>query len=335
MRTTLVERRLEDSPLRRLASEAGDLLAEAIGTSRTLTSELSPLVLRDRGLIAALEWLARWMGERHGLRVDVDLDRGAEPAEEAVRLALFEAARELLLTVSRHTGARRAWVEAERDGDGRLRLVVSDDGQGFEAEPSVPDPDGGGSGLFGLRERISWLGGTVSVDGAPGGGTSVAVTVPARLDERVIAAVTAPPIRVTPSVAQEIRVLLVDDHEMVRQGLATMLEFEPDIVIVGEAANGREALRLARSLRPDVILMDITMPVMDGLEATRRISAEVPGVRVIGVSLHESSDMARAMAEAGAVGYLSKAGPTDRLVHEIRAVVRGLPASADARSGSH
>jgi len=339
MRITLAERRLEDGALQRTVNEAGELLAEAIGTSRTITAELSPLVLQDRGLIAALDWLARWMGEKHGLRVEVELDRGAEPADEAVRLTLFEAARELLRNVATHARVRHARLLARRDGHGQVQLLVRDEGRGFEAAEVLAGPsrEGRGFGLFGLRERIAWLGGQLVIDAAPGAGTTVTVTVPARLDERVIAPVAAAPARLAelPSGPTDIRVLLVDDHEMVRQGLATMLDFEPDIVVVGEAANGREALRLTHALRPDVVIMDITMPVMDGLEATRRISAEVPGVRVIGVSLHESSDMARAMQEAGAVGFLSKAGPTDRLVHEIRAAARGLPATADVAANTH
>src|SRR5690606_38086692 len=107
-----------------------------------------------------------------------------------------------------------------------------------------------------------------------------------------------------------IRVLLVDDHQVVRRGLAGLLRDEPGIEIVGEAADGQEAVEQALRLQPDVIIMDVSMPRMNGIDATRAIVTELPQVAVIGMSMHDQADLAQSMRAAGAVTSLTKGGPT-------------------------
>ncbi len=102
------------------------------------------------------------------------------------------------------------------------------------------------------------------------------------------------------------RVLLVDDHTVVRHGLRLLLEQERDVEIVGDAANGRHAVELARQLQPDLILMDVSMPEMDGIEATRIIHAEAPTICVIGLSMFQHDPHAEAMRDAGAMDYVPK-----------------------------
>ena len=114
------------------------------------------------------------------------------------------------------------------------------------------------------------------------------------------------------------RILLADDHSLVRQSLAHVLSREPDLEIVGEAWDGKLAVEVARELRPDVVLMDISMPVMDGIEATRRICAECPAVRVIGLSMFTHAEQARPMLDAGAAGYVCKTDAPDVLLKAIR-----------------
>jgi CheY-like chemotaxis protein len=118
----------------------------------------------------------------------------------------------------------------------------------------------------------------------------------------------------------KIRILLADDHGIIRQGLALLLGIQPDLEVVGEAANGEAAIELARASRPDVVIMDIGMPVMNGIEATKAIVSQFPEIHVIGLSMYDEARRAAAMLEAGADAYLSKAGPTEELVSTIRRV---------------
>jgi DNA-binding NarL/FixJ family response regulator len=114
-----------------------------------------------------------------------------------------------------------------------------------------------------------------------------------------------------------IRVLLADDHKTIRDGLVILLERNSDVKVIGQAENGRMALELARELKPDVILMDVSMPVLDGIEATRIITSELH-TPVIGISMHNvHGDEARSMREAGAVDYLSKSGPPELFIAAI------------------
>ena len=122
--------------------------------------------------------------------------------------------------------------------------------------------------------------------------------------------------------ASPIRVLLADDHPVIRNGLAMLLDEEPDLEVVGQASDGEEAVELADQLQPDVVLMDITMPKLNGIDATRKISDELPWIRVIGLSMHEYADVAAAMMEAGAVGYVAKGTPAEFLLDAIRKLSR-------------
>jgi DNA-binding NarL/FixJ family response regulator len=123
-------------------------------------------------------------------------------------------------------------------------------------------------------------------------------------------------------VEKKIRIALVDDHIVVRQGLTGLLRAELDIEIIGEASDGQSAIDLIRQLRPDVVLMDIGMPGMDGIQATRIIHKELPEVRVIGLSMFQDEEQQTAMCAAGAVAYLTKSGPSEALIKAIRTCVR-------------
>lgn len=120
-----------------------------------------------------------------------------------------------------------------------------------------------------------------------------------------------------------VRVLLVDDHKMMREGLRSLLANEPDIEVVGEASDGRSALDLVRSLSPDVVVMDVGMPELNGVEAARRIRAEHPGVKVIALSTHTDKRYVHHMLEAGACGYVLKIAAHEELLRAVRAASLG------------
>lgn len=123
-----------------------------------------------------------------------------------------------------------------------------------------------------------------------------------------------------------IRIVVVDDHEMVRRGLATFLRTSPDFVLVGEAANGQEAIERCRELLPNVVLMDLMMPEMDGFTAIALLREQLPDVRVIALSSSNDALTVATAARAGAVGYLSKSISNDELATAIRAAAEGKPA---------
>jgi len=121
----------------------------------------------------------------------------------------------------------------------------------------------------------------------------------------------------------KIRILLVDDHTILRSGIRSLLEDEPGMSVIGEAEDGRTAVSMACQLKPDVVIMDIAMPLLNGLEATRQIKAQCPGVRVLILTMHDNEEYIRQVLEAGAMGYILKDAAARELISAIRSVYRG------------
>lgn len=294
------------------------LTEQAIDACRTLAVGLSPPVLHDGDLVAALRWLARHMKSQHGLDTRVTANATPDLPEE-LRVLLFEVARELLFNVATHAGVNWADLElAWRDND--LCLTVTDQGRGCDPA-AIERPDRESVGLFSVRERLAGLGGSLRIERPDTGGLRVCVALPvpqasvARDAERRTERAT---VDRTPAPPATLRVLLADDHQILRQGLAEVLSTQPGIEVVGQASDGIEAVEAARRLRPDAVLMDISMPRMGGIDATRIICDELPGTRVVGLSMHDQADMASAMRAAGAEAYLNKADPLHQLLNALR-----------------
>ena len=130
-----------------------------------------------------------------------------------------------------------------------------------------------------------------------------------------------------------IRILLADDHRLFREGLRSLLEKEPDVEVVVEAENGRAAVELAGDLKPDVVAMDISMPDLNGMEATRQIAKQVPGTKVIGLSMHSDRHFVEEMLKVGASGYLLKDCANEEFIRAIRAVATGQTYLSPAVAG--
>ncbi|WP_058557224.1 response regulator [Thiohalocapsa sp. ML1] len=318
-------------------ADVADALKEAIDVSRTLVADLAPLILHEAGLAEALDWLTRRMRERYGLEVRLDLPQPVAPLPEDLRSLVFDGVREALLNTVKHAQCSHASVAVSEPGDGWLCVRIEDDGVGFDAaaqDSGAASP--AGFGLFSMRERLHALGGHVVIDSRCGQGTRVTLSVPrpSATEQRSLDLPATPATATVPdgepALAGDgvLRVLLVDDHTMVRRALAATLEDAPDVVIVGEAADGLDAVHAVEHLQPDVVLMDFAMPRLDGLEATRRIKARWPGVGIIGLSMYDEADRAAAMIEAGASAYLSKTGDIDALLATIRSVGAGLAGAA-------
>lgn len=117
-----------------------------------------------------------------------------------------------------------------------------------------------------------------------------------------------------------IKILLADDHKIIREGLVSLLEQSPGMQVVGQAANGREAMQIARRCRPDIIVMDVSMPELNGMEATSQLIAELPDTKIIALSMHSDKRFVAGMLKAGASGYLLKNAAFDELVDAINTV---------------
>ncbi|MBS1213575.1 MAG: sensory transduction histidine kinase [Proteobacteria bacterium] len=326
MQLSLIKRQ-HPEVIQSTAQGVASILAEALDASRSLTVELCPPVLHQSGLASALTWLAARMREQQQFRLHLRTSNYAEPSNPDDRAFLFEAVRELLLNAVKHSGVREAHLAMIRTKDEQCRIIVEDKGSGFDTANIRPGPSSG-FGLFAIQQRLLYMGGTLEIESTPGRGTRAVLSIPighAETPEAVL--VTASPTDATGRVTirpkdQRIRVILVDDHKIMRQGLSSLLQFENDIEIIAEAENGQRALELARENRPDVVVMDVNMPVMNGIDATRILMKEMPYTKVIALSMHMDGEAANAMREAGAVAYLTKGGPSEDLVEAIRACCR-------------
>lgn len=311
-------------------SEIRRLIEEAIEASRSLTMELAPPILHEVGLAAGLEWLARWKKEKHNLTVHLNVDHRITVDREDLRIFLFQSVRELLFNVVKHAETDEAFVDVQFAKPDQLQISVEDKGRGFDASGAF-DADARGTsgfGLFTIRERLALLGGRLEVQSAPNRGTRFTIEVPIHAEipkheqrpwreagTRLVETEIGGHER-----GERIRVLVVDDHEVMREGLSVLLSGESGMQVIGEASNGVEAVEQALALHPDIVLMDFSLPAMDGVEATRRIKSELPDVEVIGLSMYEEPDRAAAMIGAGASAYLTKSGNSEDLLCTIRAL---------------
>lgn len=313
-------------PEKNIASQvqqAIDLIDEAIAASRDLTIQLSPPILHDAGLTAGIEWLIRSKRQKYGMEVHFQVLGDPMPEREDVRLFVFESVRELLFNAVKHAGVNEAYVTLSFEEPGRLQVTVCDEGLGFDPDTLGPRSKGGRDsfGLFNIQERLVMLGGRFEIDSTPGRGARFTFNVP--LLPRVEQVQTTGNGNWQPGQLKEtdrVRLLLVDDHQMMREGLRSLLEEEEDFEVVGEAADGRQALALAQELQPHIVLMDFSMPNLNGIQATSLIRQELPHIGVIGLSMYEEPDRLQAMLDAGAAAYLTKSGNSDYLLDEIRRV---------------
>ena len=168
-----------ESFVKEAALEIEGLLKEAIDASRSLTAELSPPILHEGGLTAGLEWLARWMADKHNLIVDLSMEKGLPSLPEDLRVLLFESIRELLFNAVKHANVESACVDLRIISAHELQILVSDAGPGFDpAKLKNAGVDGGGFGLFSIKERLSLIGGSMEIDSAPGNGSRFVLTAP-------------------------------------------------------------------------------------------------------------------------------------------------------------
>jgi CheY-like chemotaxis protein len=322
---SLVRHRAQDDRVRADVDQVDAMLREAVEKSRRLSHDLSPAVMNMNDLAEVLRWLVNRVQTQQGLRVSLAVSGDMRLQSEALGAFLFRSAQEMLVNVIKHAHVREAAIRARKVGR-YVCLSVSDQGRGFDPQQLKTAT---GVGLFSIRERTELLGGRMKIQAAPGQGSRLSITVPDGLKKENAVGV-GPRAYPTPAILDNhegpeghhgglpLRVLLVDDHDIVRQGLAALLQEAPGIELVGEAPDGREAINMAMALGPDVVIMDVSMPLMSGDQATQQIKAHLPQTRVIALSMYDESEKKEKMFEAGAEGYILKTVSADELLAAIR-----------------
>ena len=352
MKISQLLRQDHDPDVRTILQDADELLHQSLDYTRSLVSELTPQALYERGLGAALRWLADQMRRQQMLTVEISLDAPELSLPEADAVLLFHSIRELLFNVLKHGKTDQASVSMCYVQN-VLSITVSDHGCGFDVS-GMSDDRSDRFGLLSIRERMTALGGRFDLQSEPGKGTVASLHLPFTASVEIIEGqvaetesppplVNAAPRRTTgpglapPSLGESnvippLRVLIVDDHQMVREGLCCILEEYDDLTVVGEASTGEQALQLAGTLMPEVVIMDMQMPGWNGAESTRRILKEYPSTVVIGLSIQTDPHIAQSMLDAGAAAFLPKETILKELYSAIQTAVHSMTSSRSVTS---
>jgi CheY-like chemotaxis protein len=316
---------------------------EAMEAARTLSLNLFPPILNIAGLPAALTWLAKRTQEQYNVVVNVTADPQANPATSDARILLFEAIRELVFNAVKHAKVDRVAIHLELGPHGTIHVQVSDDGIGFDPTVTLhhQNQHQAGLGLFSIRERLALFGGHLVVQSAPGKGAQFRLMLP-RTNLRHLTTYTVETqhsgtglqdVRTHEAAGgplQVLRILIADDHAVVRAGLRELFTSRPELRVVGEAADGTDAISQALALQPDIIVMDVSMPQMSGIEATRKICSSLPHIQIVGFSTHDDENIERLILGAGAKAYFTKNEGTDRLLTYLLSLVAPVKSNSVA-----
>ncbi len=333
--------RLIDSkkPEREEALNEGRDIVRMIGEEiRTLSYLLHPPLLDESGLGSAVRWYAEGFQKRSGIRLNVNISSDLGRLSTEVEMALFRVVQESLTNVHRYSGSPDAEIRIHETPNS-VKLEVIDHGKGIEAGSARVKVEGIaalGVGIPGMRERLRQLGGQLEVDFGRDG-TRVSASVPlkkARVapppEEPEVAAVATngdsnrDSNRDTATTSDmRRRILIADDHEVMRRGVRGLLESHDEWAVCGEAFEGREVVVKSRELRPDLIIMDINMPGLTGIDAAQQIRKENPNAKILFFSVHESAQTVREVVNAGAQGYVAKSRAGHDLVDAVRNVLDG------------
>lgn len=330
--------------IRDALTESRDVVGKIGEEIRTLSYLLHPPLLDECGLASAVLWYAEGFKKRSGIHLNVTID------EELVRLttdaetALFRVLQESLTNVHRYSGSPNAEIRIFRS-DRDVHLEIVDHGKGIKAgteRPSFAGVPTLGVGIPGMRERIRQLGGQLEVEFS-NEGTRVHASLPVEWPAEEFDAESAgggfgdkenfqTNVRQRPDVRK--RILIADDHEVMRRGVRGLVESQEEWSICGEAIEGNEAVSKTRELRPDLLILDVSMPGVSGIEAALQILKEDPGVKILFFTMHDSPQMMREISNVGAWGYVAKARAGNDLVDAVRLILKGkkfFPRIASAR----
>jgi PAS domain S-box-containing protein len=319
---------LKHPDVQRVLAEAVMLSNECNQEIRTLSYVLHPPLLDELGLSCAVNWFTQGFESRTGIGVHVEIPSDLARLSPDAEVALFRVVQESLTNVHRYSESPTAFVRARAEGS-EVRLEIGDSGKGMNEESTAQSRDSVvtlGVGIQGMRERIRQLSGRLDITSRPGKGTMVTAILPiprhgAGIGQSQDGASASQNGAAAQTNGSRKRVLIADDHEVLRRGIRTMLENAPGLEICGEAVDGREALEKTLAYAPDLVILDINMPIINGLEVCRQILHQKPNTKILVLSVDDSEKIAEEVFMAGAQSYLPKSAAADKLLNEVNALL--------------
>ena len=324
-----------DAATKSALAECQQLTSQVGEEIRTLSYLLHPPLLDELGLSSAVHWYTQGFEKRTGIHVQVEIPRDFPRLPADVETTLFRVIQESLTNVHRYADSAKAFIRVARVGD-EVNLEIGDYGKGIRAELLKSSRNAVaplGVGIQGMKERMRQLSGRLEVTSSPNKGPVVTAALPIREQRTELASMpdrssveeTSNPRGETQETAVSIRrrILIADDHEVLRRGIRTMIESEKDWEVCGEAIDGKEVVDKAAALNPDLIILDINMPVLNGVAAVRQILRNRPQTKILVFSVHDSEQTVRETLSAGAHGYLAKAKAGQELVQVVKLLLSG------------
>ena len=308
--------------------ESRDIVSQIGEEIRTLSYILHPPLLDECGLASAVHWYAEGFQKRSGIKLEVEVDGDFPRLPSDAETTLFRVVQESLTNVHRYSGSSAAKIRMSKDSR-EVLLEVIDYGQGNKSGTARAKLDGQaplGVGIPGMRERLHQLGGELSVDFGTRG-TRVVATLPIKKSAESDAegAEDQTSLSFTMRSAEDARrrILIADDHELMRRGLRGLLESHDEWAVCGEAVEGSEAVRKSTELKPDLVIMDVNLPGLSGIEAAQQIRIEREAAKILFFTVHDSDEIIREIIEVGALGYVAKSRASQDLIEAVRRVLGG------------
>jgi PAS domain S-box-containing protein len=308
--------------------ESREIVSQIGEEIRTLSYILHPPLLDECGLASAVHWYAEGFEKRSGIKLEVRIDADLPRLPADAETTLFRVVQESLTNVHRYSGSSSAEIRISENSN-EVRLEVIDCGHGIKtgtARAGLDGPAPLGVGIPGMRERLHQLGGGLSVDFGTSG-TRVVATLPIKkaVEGELETSESQTSLSVTIRSAEDARrrILIADDHELMRRGLRGLLESHDEWAVCGEAVEGSEAVRKSTELKPDLVIMDVNLPGLSGIEAALQIRHEREAAKILFFTVHDSDEVIREIIDVGALGYVAKSRASQDLIEAVRIVLGG------------
>jgi two-component system NarL family sensor kinase len=321
-----------DTDSQRALTESLAWSKEVAAEIRTLSYLLHPPLLDELGLSSAVKWYLAGFTTRTGILMETEIPSEIQRLSPDAEVAIFRVLQESLTNVHRYAESSKAVVRMDVTGD-EIKLEIQDFGKGVQSS-RASSPNGSvarlGVGIQGMTERMRQLGGKLEITSSPNKGTLVTATIPLSSSAAIAAqssTVLVSPLNSTSDLVGPVantlrkRILIADDHEMLRRGVRNTLQTELDLEICGEAVDGQDVVEKVKTLRPDLVILDINMPALNGLVALRQILRLRPQTKVLVFSVHDSDQTVKEVHAAGAHGFISKGKDSQDLLRVVREIL--------------